>query len=98
MAFRTIVILLLALQTYSQPYFAVRVNKLWGLIDSTGKIVLGPAYESLYVYGDKNDFAVAHTTDSTFLFNPRLQIVAHTNYSSIIGHGEGIFETQLRSA
>ena len=87
----------LSLKTYAQPYFPVRVNKQWGLIDSTGKIVLRPSYDHVYVYGDRNEFIIAESGDSTFLINSRLQVVARTVYAAIIDRGDGMFMTELRS-
>ena len=81
----------------AQPFFPVRVNKVWGAIDSTGKIVLEPKYEQLYVHGENSNFIITKTGDSTFLINSRFQIIARTTYASIINHGEGMFQTRLRS-
>ena len=91
------ILISLVVTTNAQPYFPVRVNKLWGAIDSTGKIVFKPAYDDLYVYGENNNFITAKSGDSTFLINSRLQIVARTVYEAIIGHGEGMFMTRLQS-
>ena len=32
---------------YAQPYFPVKVNKKWGLIDAEGQVILGPQYEAI---------------------------------------------------
>jgi len=87
----------MSLKLHAQPYFPVRVNKLWGVIDSNGKVVLKPSYDDLYVYGKNNNFITVQSGDSTFLINSRLQIVARTVYAAIIEHGEGMFMTMLRS-
>ena len=89
--------ILTSLDLLAQPFFPVRVNKEWGAIDSTGKIVLKPAYEDLHVQGENSNFIIAEKGDSTFLINSRFQIIARTVYASIIERGEGMFETRLRS-
>lgn len=81
----------------SQPYFPVRINKQWGAIDSTGKVILNPAYDKLYENGKRNTFLSAHKGDSVFLLDHRLKIIAKTSYAAIIDIGEGMFETRLRS-
>lgn len=32
---------------YTQPYFPVKLNKKWGLIDTTGQLVLDPVYDAI---------------------------------------------------
>lgn len=99
MRLKTILFLICVLPSglFSQPYFPVRVNKLWGAMDSTGKVIIKPGFDQMYVYGPNNNYLSAFKGDSVFLFNSRLSIVAKTSYSAIIEHGEGMFQTKLRS-
>jgi hypothetical protein len=92
-----IIFISLSVNLFAQPFFPIRLNKLWGAIDSTGKVVLKPAYDNLYVFGENNNFITAQLGDSTFLINSRIQIVARTVYAAIIENGDGMFMTRLRS-
>jgi|GEM_PF-3431720 len=87
---------LITTSALSQPYFSVRQNKLWGVIDSTGTIIIQPQYDKLEVTGKTNNFIVAYRGDSTFLINSKLAIIAKTTYASIVGIGEGIFKTRRK--
>ncbi|MBL7791931.1 MAG: WG repeat-containing protein [Saprospiraceae bacterium] len=40
----------------AQPYFPVKINKKWGLIDASGQVVLKPGYDAI---GDFKDFGYA---------------------------------------
>lgn len=40
-------LLLLPLAVAGQPYFPVKINKKWGLIDSSGRLVAEPVYDAL---------------------------------------------------
>ncbi|MCP3928986.1 MAG: WG repeat-containing protein [Bacteroidetes bacterium] len=42
--------------SYSQSYFPVRINKKWGLIDSSGDLIQKPVYDAI---GDFNRFGTA---------------------------------------
>lgn len=54
-------------QANAQPFFPVRINGLWGAIDSTGKIVLKPSYRT-YVSseGEKNEFLIGYNGDTYY--------------------------------
>lgn len=90
------VLLSMSFKLHAQPYFPVRVNKLWGVIDSNGVVIIKPVFDDIKVSGKNNNFIAAELGDSTFLINSRLQIVARTAYAAIYELGEGMFKTQLR--
>ncbi len=90
-------ILLTSTTLFSQPYFPIRQNKLWGAIDSTGTLIIQPQYDKLEVYGKNNNFIVAYKGDSTFLINSKLHFIARTTYATIVEIGEGIFKTRRKS-
>src|SRR5688500_3208808 len=59
---------------YSQPFFPVKVNGLWGAIDANGKIVIQPKYHGRMVTcGSNNQYLVNEYNDTVRIINSKFE-------------------------
>lgn len=82
----------ITLNNFSQSYYRVKVNGLWGAIDSTGKIVIKPLYnEKSMACGENNQYFIGVKKDTTILYNSLLNTVDTYFLSYLSYAGEGFF-------
>jgi hypothetical protein len=77
---------------YSQPFFPVKVNGLWGAIDASGKIVIQPKYhDRMVACGSDNQYLVNEYNDTVRIINSKFEETILTAISLSAYMGDELF-------
>lgn len=60
-------------------YATVQKGEMWGLIDATGHVVLEPQFESIYFFGNREDFTLEGVTNFDRTFFPGGMLAVKAN-------------------
>lgn len=78
----TFLLIIWGVVAYTQPYFPIKMNKKWGLMDTTGQIVLQPVYDAIGEF-KQYGYAVMQRNGGVGLLDSRGKEIISPKYNDL---------------